>query len=424
MTEPVQHSVDGIISRSLVSTLFQPVVDAQSGAIFGYEALSRGPRQSDYYHPAVLFAAARNEGLLARLDYFCAQQALLNFIRLGLPGKLFVNVSSDCLLPEENTAERYRDLLQGLCLSSEDIIVDFSPPSTYLHPETLIRALQRFRLSGMRVSFDGLGAGVALPGIWSRWAPDFVKLGRHLFADIEEDAAQAAYLRNLVGYSRAVHATIVAMGVENERELVALRDIGVDLVQGYFTGHPRVHPPVEASFQRPTSSSGRGSPLALDLVASNFSLAPAVSVERVGEIFRRNPSLQSIAIVAEERPVGLVNRSRMLDELSKPFGRELNGRKPVATLMEKSYLCVEASLHIEQVSRLVTSRARYHQEDDFVIVQDGRFIGVGHVIDLLRLITELQVHQARHANPLTLLPGIVPINDCIESLVEQGRGFV
>ena len=76
------------------------------------------------------------------------------------------------------------------------------------------------------------------------------------------------------------------------------------------------------------------------------------------------------------------------------------------------------------MSRLVTSRARYRQEDDFVICQDGKFVGVGHVIDLLKQVTELQVNKARHANPLTQLPGLIPVNDCIDRLIMSNNQFV
>lgn len=46
------------------------------------------------------------------------------------------------------------------------------------------------------------------------------------------------------------------------------------------------------------------------------------------------------------------------------------------------------------------------------------------MIDLLKQVTELQLKQARHANPLTQLPGLIPINDCIEQLLQQGKPFV
>jgi diguanylate cyclase (GGDEF)-like protein len=48
-------------------------------------------------------------------------------------------------------------------------------------------------------------------------------------------------------------------------------------------------------------------------------------------------------------------------------------------------------------------------------------MGLGRVIDVLKLITELKIQQARYANPLTLLPGNVPIQQCLSRLLQQRR---
>ena len=58
-----------------------------------------------------------------------------------------------------------------------------------------------------------------------------------------------------------------------------------------------------------------------------------------------------------------------------------------------------------------------------MITRNGRYLGVGSVMDLLRRITELQVRNARYANPLTQLPGNVPIYDFIDDLLGQGSDF-
>jgi hypothetical protein len=79
---------------------------------------------------------------------------------------------------------------------------------------------------------------------------------------------------------------------------------------------------------------------------------------------------------------------------------------------------------LQQVSRLLTSRARQRIEEDFIITLNGDYLGLGRVIDVLKLITELKIQQARYANPLTLLPGNVPIQQCLTRLLQQQRESV
>jgi diguanylate cyclase (GGDEF)-like protein len=122
--------------------------------------------------------------------------------------------------------------------------------------------------------------------------------------------------------------------------------------------------------------------------------------------------------------VGILQRKALLDTLARPYGMDLHVHSTIASLMDASPMLVEANLHLQQVSRLVTSRARLYKDDDFIVVRQQRFIGIAQVIDLLRQITELQLQTARHANPLTMLPGNIPINDCINSLLAEKRPFV
>jgi hypothetical protein len=62
-------------------------------------------------------------------------------------------------------------------------------------------------------------------------------------------------------------------------------------------------------------------------------------------------------------------------------------------------------------------------EADFVIVDEGRYAGVGKVLGLLKKITELQIRNARYANPLTLLPGNVPIFEYLDQLIQDRQVF-
>lgn len=143
------------------------------------------------------------------------------------------------------------------------------------------------------------------------------------------------------------------------------------------------------------------------------------------EIFRRQANLNSLAILDEEgRPIGIVHRHALTDALLRPFACDLFLRKPISRLMSDDFLAVELGQTLQQVSRLLTSRARQRIEEDFIVTRGGHYAGMGRVIDVLRLITEEKLQQARHANPLTLLPGNVPIQQCLERLLQQRREAV
>ncbi|MCY5846753.1 CBS domain-containing protein, partial [Salmonella enterica subsp. enterica serovar 1,4,[5],12:i:-] len=89
---------------------------------------------------------------------------------------------------------------------------------------------------------------------------------------------------------------------------------------------------------------------------------------QVLESFRRQANLNSLAVLdGRGHPVGIVHRHSLSDALLKPFATDLFARKPISRLMSDDFLAVELSQSLQQVSRLLTSRARQRIEEDFII---------------------------------------------------------
>ena len=156
----------------------------------------------------------------------------------------------------------------------------------------------------------------------------------------------------------------------------------------------------------------------------NYSISPEMNVDAVGLIFRRNRDLYYLPVIQDERPIGLIRRLDFMDIFLSNFGRELHGKKLASLFMDANPLIIEEELALEEASRLVTTRmSRFSDPHAFIITRDGCYRGMGWTMNLLEKITDLRVHDARYANPLTLLPGNVPIQDRIEELLKAGRPF-
>jgi diguanylate cyclase (GGDEF)-like protein len=122
-------------------------------------------------------------------------------------------------------------------------------------------------------------------------------------------------------------------------------------------------------------------------------------------------------------PVGLVSRHQLMNMLASRYGRDLYGREPVVKFMEEQPLIIEKNQPLEEVSQIITGSGEFSGLHDFIITEKGCYVGIGTVHALLREITDLQIQHARHANPLTLLPGNVPINEHLEQLLQAGEPF-
>ncbi|MFJ7316234.1 bifunctional diguanylate cyclase/phosphodiesterase [Pseudomonas sp. NPDC098747] len=431
MTTTEQLSaLSSILTQGGLHSLFQPIICLSERRILGYEALTRGPSNSPLHSPIALFAVARQAGRLSELEIACRQSACRRFSEQQLPGKLFLNVSPESLLEAAHQPGRTLQLLQDLGIPPSQVVIELTEQTPIDDFQLLQTALHHYRAMGFSIALDDLGAGYSSLRLWSELRPDYVKIDRHFIDGIHQDALKREFVGSILQIAKASRAQVIAEGIELPEELAVLTEMGVDLVQGYLLGRPQEHPPRDARALMPKHDS---SAVALNDEGSDLSALlneqPAVPRDTptatVLEAFRRQANLNSLAVLDEQgQPCGIVHRHSLSDALLKPFATDLFARKPISRLMNDDFLAVEMSQSLQQVSRLITSRARQRIEEDFIITLNGGYLGLGRVIDVLKLITELKIQQARYANPLTLLPGNVPIQQCLTRLLQQGRESV
>ncbi|KAB0496686.1 bifunctional diguanylate cyclase/phosphodiesterase [Pseudomonas vancouverensis] len=431
MTTTEQLSaLTSILSQSGLHSLFQPIISLSERRIVGYEALTRGPSNSPLHSPVSLFAVARQAGRLSELEIACRESACRRFNEQQLPGLLFLNVSPESLLEAAHQPGRTLQLLEDFGIPPSQVVIELTEQTPTDDFQLLQTALHHYRAMGFSIALDDLGAGYSSLRLWSELRPDYVKIDRHFIDGIHQDALKREFVGSILQIAKASRAQVIAEGIELTEELTVLTEMGVDLVQGYLLCRPQEHPPREARALMPRQDSYA---VALNEEGNDLSplLNEQLAVDRdtatatVLEAFRRQANLNSLAVLDEQgHPCGIVHRHSLSDALLKPFATDLFARKPISRLMSDDFLAVELSQSLQQVSRLITSRARQRIEEDFIITLNGGYLGLGRVIDVLKLITELKIQQARYANPLTLLPGNVPIQQCLTRLLQQQRESV
>lgn len=133
-----------------------------------------------------------------------------------------------------------------------------------------------------------------------------------------------------------------------------------------------------------------------DLVIDALAISPDFRNEEVLALFGQQSSLTHLAVlVADDRPLGLINRNMFHSMMTKPYYPELYSQKSCITFMDKEPLIVEAGLRIEQLTALAAKAGNKVFTDGFIIVRDGKYLGIGQVLDLMHAMTELQFRQHR-----------------------------
>jgi len=423
-------ALSSILTQSGLHSLFQPIICLSERRIVGYEALTRGPSNSPLHSPIALLSVARQAGRLTELELACRRSACQRFNEQKLPGKLFLNVSPESLLEAAHQTGRTLQLLQDFGISPSQVVIELTEQTPIDDFQLLQTALHHYRAMGFSIALDDLGAGYSSLRLWSELRPDYVKIDRHFIDGIHQDALKREFVGSILKIAQASRAQVIAEGIELPEELAVLIEMGVDLVQGYLLARPQEYPSHDAKALMPRSDSGT-TPLGDEVndLGALLNEQPAVThntpTAAVLDAFRRQANLNSLAVLDDRgQPCGIVHRHSLSDALLKPFATDLFARKPISRLMSDDFLAVELNQSLQQVSRLITSRARQRIEEDFIITLNGNYMGLGRVIDVLKLITELKIQQARYANPLTLLPGNVPIQQCLTRLLQQRQESV
>ena len=161
-----------------------------------------------------------------------------------------------------------------------------------------------------------------------------------------------------------------------------------------------------------------------NIITKGITVAPERRVESIMDYFEAKNDLPGICVVESNRVIGIVTRDKLMKKLSGRYGFSLHQNKKLRTVMEESFLAVDASTPISAVSEMAMERG---QEDlyDFVVVTNKElYMGIVTVRDLLRRATEINVNMARSCNPLTGLPGNIAIADEIDRCLLQERDFI
>ncbi|MFV7784920.1 bifunctional diguanylate cyclase/phosphodiesterase [Shewanella marisflavi] len=422
----LSSELDKIIENEKIHVLFQPIFNINSQRLHGFEALSRGPEHSALFSPVPLFQTAAHEGRLSELEEICRRHSIRQFDARELPGKLFINISPKALLEPSHAKGLTLSLVQELGLSPDQIVIELSEQYPADDIDLLKDCLNHYRSQGFLTAIDDLGTGYSGLRLWSELAPDYVKIDRHFIHQIDQSPVKQEFVRSIIDLCQSLSCKVIAEGIETPAELALLTQLGIVYCQGYLLGRPQTQPiqdlaaiaPLEIK-QRQT----RYAESAESLATRTISVTPETKLKALSNRFTRSPHLQVVAIIdAEQQPLGVIDRAQLMELFSTPYGRALHENCPVVKVMNDKVLRVAACTPISEVSQRLTAE-HGTVAPHFIVMRDQRLLGIGHTKDLLQQITEQRIKMARHANPLSGLPGNIPIQEELQRLRLQDRAF-
>jgi len=230
------RELSAILEAGAVRSVYQPIVAIDTNATIGYEALARGPEGSPLQRPDLLFAAARETGRLAELEWACRAAALRGALAGGLrpPHTLFLNVEPSTIA---TPVPPWAEALMATARERLHVVLELTERALGERPADVLAAVPRLRAAGFAIALDDVGADPRSIALMPFLRPEVIKLDLRLVQD-QPSPALASIVHAVNAEAERSGALLLAEGVETaEQEQTALA-LGARFGQGWRYGRP------------------------------------------------------------------------------------------------------------------------------------------------------------------------------------------
>jgi len=418
----------------VVDFAFQPIISPFSGANFAVEALLRNFEEAGFESIFELFDTAHNEGVLFDVDLELRKKAIRKFKKIKKWKKLKLFYNYDVRIPASPTFKKGATgpILDDFNIDPAMFCFEISERHNYEAEGQIDNIFENTRTSGCRIALDDFGAGFANFELFYHSEPDYIKLDRFLVQDIHKDIRKKKYCTSLINLAHFFGITIIAEGVETKKEFLAVKEIGADLVQGYYVQKPTQNVEelenIYGHILYVIQKDKRLTPEDSYLISNEIKKLEVVSVNdmayEVLEKMHKNSEVGIVPVVDPNNvPIGIISERTLKKYLYLPYGKELLANKSLTSgLKEFINNCPVSDINtkLEQVLEIFVGN---ESSEGIIITKDLKYEGFMTAQSLLSTLNEKNLAFARDMNPLTKLPGNNLINDYINSNISIGGEY-
>ncbi len=428
----IQVRDDATFERSLCdpkwSVRFQPILSFLTGEVYGY----RVEHKLRSFSPGFSLRYAKSTDKLAHFERIIWEQVLNQWPEFPTSRVLFLPVCMYGFSHFEFTVLSIGDLLRKAELSPSQVVLDITDCVPCRISEQVEEKFHEFRKNGYKIAFGNLGNKYSWLHNILLLRPDYVILDQFLVENIHQDNIRTRTLEIVLDLARKLHFQVIAKGIMNVEDLHTLLRMGTEFGQGPVLGQS-IHMFPGSSLEGThiiqewlNCQENRASKRAHGLESI---INPAKTIEEqtpvaeVVQYFNEYELETGIVVVRNEKPIGLVMRNKLFQNLAFKYGYALYWKREISNLMDQEPLILEMGTTLEMASRLSMARHQNQIYDLVIATQGGKLAGIVAISDMLNEITQIQMELARDANPLTGLPGNRRIEREIEQRIEAEQSF-
>lgn len=418
----------------ILDVAFQPIININTGKLYGVEALLRNFQDVGFKSIFSLFDTVYNEKLLYSFDLALREKAFKKYTQIHdyKNIKLFFNLDNRLLEMENFSTGNTRKILKKLNIKKENLCFEISERQEISSEFDLERMLQHYKSEDFSIAIDDFGVGYSGYKLFYDSTPDIIKIDRFFLQGIEKNMKKKLMVRSITHLAMQFGIQVIAEGVETKAEYLTCKDIGCHLAQGYFIQKPTKNTH-EISEEYPDiiniiSNDRRNNNKNTLLIKNIQTIQPLqlkTKMTAVIDYFKENKNTPIVPIInVHNEPLGILLEADIKDFLYSPYGISLLlNEKNKSKLEDLLVICGNADIN-SNTETLIELFANNPGSPGIIITKNSTYYGFLSAKAIINIMHEENVLQARDQNPLTKLPGNTMIVKYIHKITQSKKSHI
>ena len=237
----LENDLNSALARGEFFLVYQPVIDLNSNAPFGVEALLRWQHPwRGVVAPLDFIPLLEERGLIIEVGRWVLRQACEQGVRWRNEGRgITVSVNaSPVQLMDSHFADDVQAALDDSGFTPDRLVIEITESVLMREPVKVATALRRLKASGIRIAVDDFGTGYSSLTYLRQFPVDILKIDQSFVRDMKESKEAATVVRTLIHLGTELGINTVAEGIEYPEQMTSLRDDHCDFGQGFLFAKP------------------------------------------------------------------------------------------------------------------------------------------------------------------------------------------
>jgi len=237
----VEREIRSSVEREEWQLYYQPKMNLISGEITGVEALLRWRHPTrGLLGPAEFVQVAEERGMIIEIGEWVlnsACQQIAQWNRQNMPMRVSVNLSA-MQLRLHNLADLILDVVAKYGIEHEQLELELTETMLINNYDLALKSLNQLHANGIKIVMDDFGTGFSSLTYLKKLPVNSIKIDRSFVHNICQNDDDRTIVSTVISMAHSLKLGVVAEGVEDERQLQLLRELGCDEIQGYLLSRP------------------------------------------------------------------------------------------------------------------------------------------------------------------------------------------